>query len=357
LNNATEPIVVCGRDGRIVMANAAAAQLAGGAILKQTFEESFALNLNGRLAKILDAALAGETVRNVEAEAHVQGEKKILLISAGPLGQPPEETTGCVITMTDLTERKETLSRLKDLNETLERRVDERTEQLVHANKELEGFCYSVSHDLRAPLRSMMSAAMILIEDHGAELERDAKEQLTKLSRNAKRMGDLIDDLLHFSRLGRKQMLDKPIDLSAIAQSVVEEFRRSPEIEHVRFDVQTGLACRGDAILLHLALENLLGNAIKFTKEKPEAHIEIGREETEKGPAFFVRDNGIGFDQRYVHKIFQPFERLHSESEYPGTGIGLANVQRILARHGGEVWAEAVEGEGATFFFTLPGPG
>ena len=228
----------------------------------------------------------------------------------------------------------------------LELRVKERTEALEAANRELEGFTYSVSHDLRGPLRAIMSTSMILKEDYSSALPEDAKEQLERQARAAKKMGDLIDDLLRLSRIGRQEMIQNPLDLTAMAHEILSELQ--PKAECV---IQEKLTVRADAKLMRLAVQNLLDNAIKFSKNVPHPLIEMG---CDRDGVFYVRDNGIGFDMVYSDKLFGPFERLVRDDEYPGTGIGLANVKRIIERHGGKIWAEGEPDAGATFFFSMP---
>jgi PAS domain S-box-containing protein len=228
----------------------------------------------------------------------------------------------------------------------LEQRVKQRTLELEAANREMEGFTFSVSHDLRGPLRAIMSTSMILKEDYGDKLPDDAKDQLERQARAARKMGDLIDDLLKLSRLGRQEISRKDLDLSALAAELVDELRAPAEIL-----IQPGLHALADAKLMKLALQNLLDNAIKFSSNTGKAAIEFGQRED---GAFFVRDNGIGFDTQYSDRLFLPFERLVLDRDYPGTGIGLANVKRIIDRHGGRVWAESELGHGATFYFTIP---
>ena len=244
---------------------------------------------------------------------------------------------------------------LKQLNLELENRVQERTHQLEVANKELEAFSYSVSHDLRAPLRSIDGFSQILSKKYQAQLDATGNDYLQRVRRASQRMGHLIDDLLRLSQVTRSSLKREQVDLSAMAESIAGELRKTTPGRQVNFVLQQGLSVYADPGLLRVAMTNLLGNAYKFTGKKTDAKIEFGRCEYKGERAFFVRDNGDGFNMGYAHKLFAAFQRLHGESEFEGTGIGLATVSRIIHRHHGKVWAEGKEGQGATFYFTLPG--
>jgi PAS domain S-box-containing protein len=240
------------------------------------------------------------------------------------------------------------------LNADLERRVAERTTELTAANRELEAFSYSVSHDLRAPLRSIDGFALALIEDHGDALAPSARQYIDIVRQESQRMGQLIDDLLGLARLSRGSLNRGPVDVSAIAADIVAELRRRHGARTVRVVVAPGMRLHGDANLLRIALENLIGNAWKFTGRRADAHIEIAMRADGPHRSITIADNGAGFDPRLAAKLFQPFARLHAASEYEGTGIGLATVARIVKRHGGSVRAESQPDAGATFTCTLP---
>lgn len=224
------------------------------------------------------------------------------------------------------------------------------------ANRELEAFSYSVAHDLRAPLRSVDGFSLALLEDYGDLLSGDGTRYLTYVRQAAQRMAQLIDDLLALSRVSRAEFTRRPVDLSALARTVATRLAEAAPERTATVAVADDLTCEGDIRLLTIALENLLGNAWKFTGKRADAHVEVGAmsDGSRTGqPIFFVRDNGAGFDMAHAAKLFGVFQRLHSEAEFEGTGIGLATVQRIIRRHGGQIWAEGAVGQGATFFFTL----
>ena len=246
-------------------------------------------------------------------------------------------------------------ARVRNSQHALEREVQARTAQLKAANKELEAFSYSVSHDLRAPLRHINGFSQALLEDNSAQLDEVGKAHLRELRSASKEMAQLIDDVLQLARITRSEMHPEVVDLSELAHEVSDELRKRDSGHAGKLIIEEQLLTKGDKRLLQIMLGNLLGNAWKFTSKRDQAEITFGRIRENGETRYFIRDNGAGFEMAYVDRLFRAFQRLHSISDFEGTGIGLATVQRIVHRHGGEVWAEGIVNEGATFYFTLPG--
>lgn len=249
----------------------------------------------------------------------------------------------------DITERKHAEDELREQRDYLEYF----TSQLTAANKELEAFSYSVSHDLRAPLRSINGFCKVLMEDYADKLDAQAKNYLQRVSASSACMGQLIEDLLNLSRITRREMCYKTVNLSAMVRSIANELQEMQPERKVEFIIANGLVTNGDSNLLRIAFKNLLSNAWKFTRNRQQARIEFGITPCNEKSAYFVRDNGVGFDMAYVNKLFGAFQRLHMTTEFEGTGIGLAIVQRIIHRHGGHIWAEGKVDKGAVFYFTI----
>jgi light-regulated signal transduction histidine kinase (bacteriophytochrome) len=242
------------------------------------------------------------------------------------------------------------------MNAELERRVAERTAQLEVTNRELESFAYAVSHDLRAPLRSMSGFSQLLLESPPETLDDKSRHYLQRINEASRRMSALIEDLLGLSRISRTELAPRTVDFSHLIEEAAATVRERYPNHAVELSIEPGMTVHGDPRLLKIAMENLLDNAWKYTTRAQSAKVAVGSQTEPTGRTFYVRDNGVGFDMAYAGKLFGPFQRLHSDAQYPGTGIGLVTVQRILARHGGRIWAHAEPERGATFYFTLSGP-
>jgi len=268
--------------------------------------------------------------------------QKTMLLNARRIYRETNKTRLILLAIEDITERKRA-----------EQDIKKYASQLEEANKELEAFAYSVSHDLRAPLRGIDGFSRALLENYHDKLNDRGKDYIHRVTGATRRMGRLIDDLLKLSRITRSEMKRESVDISQLARSIATDIKKEQPERQADFIIAEGLIVNGDARLLQVAMENLLGNAWKFTGKIQTASIEFGITEHEGEKAYFVRDNGVGFNMAYADKLFGAFQRLHSTHEFPGTGIGLATVARIIRRHGGRVWAKGEVGKGATFYFTL----
>ncbi|MBA3554776.1 MAG: response regulator [Gemmatimonadales bacterium] len=275
----------------------------------------------------------------------------------------PEFVRSKVAVFVELAKKTELLRRQTDLLRTSEQEAREMAAELAelvrdleHKNRELESFSYAVSHDLRAPLRRIDSFSKAIAESQGERLDDTGRRFLDRVREASREMSQLIDDVLHLSKVTRAELRDQEVDLSALVALIAGRLREAEPAREVELKVRPGVAVTGDGQLLRIALENLLANAWKFTARRPGARIEFGQTQIGGEPTYFVRDNGAGFDMAYVERLFGPFQRLHLATEFPGSGIGLATVQRIIHRHGGRVWAEGMVGQGATFHFTIGRP-
>jgi len=281
--------------------------------------------------------VTGKRRDNTSADLEIS----LTLVSAGDI----------ICTVRDITNRKLSEAELQIYRDNLERLVTDRTNNLTALNRELEAFCYSVSHDLRAPLRGIDGFSQALLEDYGEIIDDQGQDYLHRVRSASQRMGLLIDDLLKLSKVTRADVSRSEVDLSELGREISQELKQSNPDRQVSFDIEDALMITADAELLRVMLSNLLGNAWKFTAKTDEARIELGSYSDNGRTTYYVKDNGAGFDMAYVDKLFIPFQRLHTPAEFEGTGIGLATVQRIVSRHGGEIWAEAKEEEGAAFYF------
>ncbi|MBN1666602.1 MAG: PAS domain S-box protein [Anaerolineales bacterium] len=277
--------------------------------------------------------------------------------SLGPIRGADGRVEGLTLILVDISEQKQAEEEVRTLNTALELRVHERTAQLEAAIKELETFSYSISHDLRTPLRAIDGFSQLVLEDYYEKLDDEGKDHLQRVRAATQRMGALLDDLVDLFRLALMDIDHQPIQLSALAHQVALSLQDNEPERQVIFTIAPDLHTIGDARLLKLALEHLLGNAWKFTTNQERAIIELGWRQLGNEVVYFVQDNGVGFNMRYAGKLFNAFQSLHSPGEYPGSGIGLALVQRIIHKHGGRIWGESQEGQGALFSFTLPDAG
>lgn len=371
-----DPLVTISPGGKIVDVNEACEEATGLSRLEligSDFSECFT-----------DPEAAHDTYGRIFAEGfvkdqeltmkHVSGRLMDVLYNASVYRDLQGNVLGAFAAARDITLRKKREREIIRLNAELEQRVLERTAELEAANKELESFSYSVSHDLRAPLRGIDGWSQALVEDYGDKIDDQGREYLAQVCYEAQRMGRLIDDLLQLSRWTRAEMRREKVDLSSLSRDILGSLRQQERQRQVEVTIAPGLLVTGDPVLLRQVLENLLGNAWKFTGKRATGTIEVGvmessgdvKDASSGGPlqppplrpgtmVYFVRDNGAGFDMAHTTKLFGPFQRLHRLNEFPGTGVGLATVQRIIHRHGGHVWADAKKDAGATFLFTLSG--
>jgi len=366
VENISEAVVVSDLNGQLLHFNHAALEMMGYASLdegRRNFSEladTFELSGVDGAAWSVDQwpmarILRGEKLHDLEARMRrIGGDWQRIYNFGGTIacdagGKP----LMAIVTFSDITERMRAAEEIRRLNTNLEQRVVERTAQLQTANRELESFSYSVSHDLRTPLRSIDGFSQALLEDSVGKLDEESQDHLHRIRAATQRMGQLIDDLLGLARMNRVEMRREKVDLSTVAREVVEELRTIGPEREVDVVIADGLFAEADPSLLRIVLTNLLGNAWKFTGDRPHGQIEFGYSSEKEKAGYFVRDNGVGFDMTYATKLFGAFQRLHSSNDFPGTGIGLATVQRIVHRHGGRVWAEADAGKGATFHFSL----
>ena len=346
------------REGRLVRINQAELRMLGYSALELEGHPVWEIAAEPEKSRLaVEDKLAGNAPRTAFERVlkRKDGSTFPVLVEDRLVKREDGTVTGIRAVIQDVTERKLAEEKIQKLNSDLEHRVIERTAQLEAANKELEAFSYSVSHDLRTPLRAVDGFSQAVLEDFGPQLPPEGRHQLQTIRESAQRMGELIDDLLAFSRLSRQTLRKQPVDMNRLVATVLEDLKRERDERHLEIKVGDLPQCEGDAALLKQAWINLISNAQKYTRRREQAVVEIGSTRTPEGTVYFVRDNGTGFDMRYAHKLFGVFQRLHRAEEYEGTGVGLAIVQRVVHRHGGRIWAEAAVNQGATFYFTLNG--
>jgi PAS domain S-box-containing protein len=335
----TESVVVIDQNMCILFVNDAFAQFAGKMrvlLLGKPFLKVFSIFKDEHRLDMRDFSLPlvnNETLKlNGIYSAHAKGELRYIEIEAAHITKIEQ----AVLVIRDITEK---------------RNADD---EIFRINKELETFSYSVSHDLRAPLRGINGFSQALLEDYGDTLDETAKGYLHRIRSAATHMGELIEGLLNLSHITRKTIETQSVDLSAVARDITELLQKTEPTRDVKFNITEGLYVSADPTLIRIVMENLLENAWKYTSKTPHTYIEFGTTDDTGSKVYFVRDNGVGFSMAYIDKLFVPFQRLHSSADFSGTGIGLATVQRIIHRHGGEVWASGEVGKGATFSFTIP---
>ena len=332
LESMLDCVFVLSTDGTILRVNRMASEIFG-----YSNEEL----LSSHVQKILGEDFRlGNSSMNLETKAIAKSGKVIPIYISLSLLENQQELRVCVIK--DITEQKRFENELRDRNLAL-----------ANSNRELEAFSYSVSHDLRSPLRGIDGFSQALTEDYADKLDEEAKSYLTRIRAGVQRMGHLIDDILNLARLSRANMTVKPVDLSTLVRTVASELLESDPKREVDFKIQDGITANADPILIRVAVENLIGNAWKYTSKKTSARIEFGVTDRNGKTAYYIKDNGAGFDMTYSEKLFVPFQRLHEVAQFPGSGVGLASVQRVIHRHGGNIWAEGLVEQGATFYFTL----
>ena len=359
----SDGIVVANKEGKFLVFNPAGERMVGlGAadVGPEEWAQHYQLYLSdGETPFPLDElplvrAMRGESFADEEVVVRrSDGSLVSLSVNGSPLTDPDGQLNGGTVVFRDMTEVKAADREIRRLNTELEKRVQERTKELANMNDELEAFCYSVSHDLRRPLRHLDGYSLTLLEDYGEQLDPKGIEFLKNVRSAAQQMGELIDALLRMSRTARGQVKRKRVNLSDTARLIADQLQRRDPLRQVHFSIADNVFVQGDPDLMSAVLENLMDNAWKFTSQSCIAQIEFDKLKRQGEEIYYLRDNGVGFNPKFASNLFKPFQRLHSVHEFDGYGIGLATVERIVSRHGGRVWADSQPQQGATFYFTL----
>lgn len=363
VETAYEGVWIIDPDGRIAFANPRIAEILEWpreALVGRSLEDFVfdALRAEALLAQARRMTEATHEVHSLELRTQT-GERRVALLSSSPFLDSTGRLRGTLAMITDVTDRVEAEERLRELKKELEEKVRERTAELADTNRslsaavaEMEAFTYSVSHDLRGPLRALDGFSQAVLEDYGERLDETGRDYLERIRTASQRLGSLMDDLLKLSRVGREAVRRTPVELGEMAEALLERSLRSEPERPLEAVIAPDLRVEADEGLMEILLDNLIGNALKFTRDRDPARIEVGWSDRESG-VIRVRDNGVGFDPQYADKLFLPFQRLHPKRDFEGNGIGLATVRRIVEMHGGEIRATGLPDEGATFEFTL----
>jgi PAS domain S-box-containing protein len=355
-----EGAVTLDKNGIIVFVNQTFSDLAGremSTLLGARFDDFLPSSLQDGFSSFLKECTVGPQRGEFSIASTHSGTTPVTI--SGTIFEIAGKQNVCLI-ISDLTERKDAEQKLRNAYEEVEKKVIERTlalqivnDELAVVNKELEAFSYSISHDLRTPLRAINGFSSILLKGYSDKLDAEGQDFLNRIIVGADKMSELIDDMLSLAKISHQEMTLQDIDLSDVAETIVDALRRAEPARKVDVVIAQEIKASGDARLMNIALSNLIDNAWKYSSKTSDSRIEVGAMEMDDEKVYFVRDNGAGFDMAQAHRLFAPFQRLHSESQFPGTGIGLAIVNRVILRHGGRIWGESEIGKGATFYFTL----